>query len=175
MERLKGGMVRSMAAKSSVALGMYNPKPVDVPSLIPAQYWNNVQPTGVNFWGSGEAKFYFRRGPLGDSDMPTTIRCFGIRLDPKALRETLPTPRPKEPPQPEIPTEQKPATKKLRLPDPFLMEWWTLYRKAYPNDLGEAHAIKSAEGMFHGHSIARERIRALRGPQKRGPKVKDRE
>jgi hypothetical protein len=52
-----------------------------------------------------------------------------------------------------------------------LKAWYDLYRQAYSGSADtEATALKSARGMFPGKSVSRDRVRALRGSQKRGRK-----
>lgn len=57
-----------------------------------------------------------------------------------------------------------------RVSGAHLKAWYDLYRTVYGDDTPEAHSVKSAQGMFSDKSVSRERVRELRGPQKRGRK-----
>jgi hypothetical protein len=52
-----------------------------------------------------------------------------------------------------------------------LKAWFDLYKQVYQGAADtEANALKSAAGMFPGKLVSRDRVRALRGAQKRGRK-----
>jgi hypothetical protein len=180
-QRLIGGLIETASTTSSVTPKDRAPIPNWDPELIPRRFWKLFSKTGSDFWGAGDARFF-----LPGTGTSTVYQAFGIKLNPADLRETLPPPRPPpkrmwvKPPEPEKPVE-KPKTEE---PEPeqkgppvaaeHLKAWFDLYQRVYsgPNDT-EANAVTSARGMFPGKSVSRERVRALRGSQKRGRKSTD--
>lgn len=67
---------------------------------------------------------------------------------------------------------EEPETKGPSVSPAHLQAWFNLYREVYKGkDDTEPNAIASAQGMFPGKSVSRQRIRDLRGKQKRGPKT----
>jgi len=58
--------------------------------------------------------------------------------------------------------------------DAALKAWYEAYKLAYSgNSDTEASAIKSASGCFPDKAVSRQKIRDLRGEQKRGRKPRD--
>lgn len=180
-ERLKGGLIRAVATTSSATLRGRSPVPKHSPSFIPRSHWDNFRTgqTGQNFWKSGDASFFLPTTP--HRDLPVTIRCFGIKLDPAAVRATLP-PLPPAPEQPE-PTaeiaatpegaeiEPLPPIKRAPVSDEHLRLWHELYQQVYQGSQDTlATAYKSAVGMFPGKFVSRDRVRKLCAGRKIGRK-----
>jgi hypothetical protein len=104
------------------------------------------------------------------------VEFFDVRFDPVGVQDLLPK-RPSPPPTPAVPAlqqdkpddaEQSPLP---RVSDHLLRKWHDLYKEAYPGSQDiEERAIASATGMFPGKSVSRQRVRDLRGAQKRGRK-----
>lgn len=137
--------------------------------LIEPQTWTHVSETGI-FWDTGDLiyRVHDRYGSTAE------LSYFDVRFEPDAVRAIAapaaksksgnPTP----PPSDELAEE---IQKGPRVTDESLKVWYELYRKTYTGAADtEANALASAAGMFPGKSIARERVRALRGAQKRGRK-----
>lgn len=82
--RIIAAAARRMTTQSRDGIPLHNPHF----SLIPASYWGFFQTSGPNFWTTSSARFYFpveNRRPV-----PITIRCFGIKLSPDAIRAEFP-------------------------------------------------------------------------------------
>lgn len=178
-ERLKGGLVRTACASSSVAYYNTTPDLVSVPELIQRRYWQHIATGGAKtFWDTGDVRFDL---PGRQNSGRYTVRCVGVRLNPEDLRTTLPPPKPKPTPQVAPPTAPA-ATPAVVAPEVFrgdpvavdhLKHWFELYRRVYTGSQDtEATALMSAQGMFPGKFVSRERVRALRGAQKVGRKLK---
>ena len=105
------------------------------------------------------------------------VHFYAIRFEWGAFREVVPKPSQADETNQAYSSEEVPASEdrseprdnRPRLGDDPLGEWWTIFSKHNLNAT-EAQAIASARAMFSNHSIARDRIRELRGPQKSGPK-----
>jgi hypothetical protein len=192
-ERLRGGMIRSVAKYATTTLTAQSPQGVQAWFPIPGGYWQHYQQAAsANFWETGDARFHIPSP--SDRILSRTVRCVGIRLNPVDIFETLPPPRQwptqAEPGSPQIvsppasraeseaprppPGNGPTVSERPRVPDPVLRDWYELYRRAYPGaEDTEATALKSAFGMFPGKSVSRGRVRELRGPQKIGRKPRE--
>jgi hypothetical protein len=182
-ERLRGGLITAIAATSSATLRGRSPVAKTEPSFIPVGHWDNFSgKVGANFWHSGDARFFLP--PTRHRDLPLTIRCFGIRLDPANVRATLPPLPPEQPKQASevVPTTEQAKTEPLPavrgpgppVPDAVLRAWYELYRKAYQGSADTLeNALNSARGMFPGKFVSRERVRNLVGGRKRGRKSRE--
>jgi hypothetical protein len=104
---------------------------------------------------------------------------FNVRFNPTGVRALLP-PEHVEPvsaqqskPEPSETADPPEQEKGPSVSPEHLREWFELYKKVYqgPQDT-EANALASAAGMFPGKSVSRDRVRALRGAQKRGRKAR---
>lgn len=141
------------------------------------------------FWLTGDINTYLphQSGAYGYQKIP--IALFGVRFDPDGIKELLPEklpvrqtgstspiPQPIDPPPDPAPViEETPEVSRgPAVSDALLKEWYALYQRAYTGAADtEATAIKSAQGMFPGKHVARQRVRALRGEQRRGRKPSD--
>jgi hypothetical protein len=174
-QRLVGGLIETVASTSSATPKDRAPVPKWRPELIPRRFWKLFSKHGSDFWGAGDAKFF-----LPGSGTSTVYQGFGIKLFPADVRGTLPPPRPppkqtwvKKAPEPEKPAEEPESEQKgPPVSEEHLKAWFALYRQVYSGPAEtEANAVASARGMFQGKSVSRDRIRALRGTQKRGRKA----
>lgn len=185
-DRLKGGIIRAAAEKSSKTVEKGNPNLTDRPSLIlPVDWQYFTRSKEAQFWKVGDARFFFGRNSRWGQQV--TILRYGIRLDPVAvgtLVAAMPSkPRPVAPvaagaensdPRDPAETEEAQADKGPPVSDEHLRAWHDLYRRAYSGSVDtEEMALSSARGMFPGKSVSRERVRALRGRQRRGRKSTD--
>jgi len=178
LERLMGGLINAHARSS--AHGQHGGTPTS-PVFVPNTHWGSLSgPTGANrFWETGDARMFFRHN--GD-----IIRYYGIRFDPDGVSALLPKNSDKNHPESAVPKLAEPAALAAaddpkpeleqpgpRVSDPALQAWYSAYQSAYQvAEQTEAHAVRSAKGMFHDKSVARDRIRTLLGSRKRGPKTK---
>jgi hypothetical protein len=180
-QRLVGGLIESASASSSSTPKDRGPTTYMRPDFIPKRLWKSYSDSGSDLWGAGDARFF-----VSGSGTSTVWRFFGIRLNPDDVRATLPSPRP--PPKKlwiRKPAEEKKIEpQKVEVPEPVqkgpavaedhLKAWHELYRRVYTGVADtEANALASAQGMFQGKSVSRDRVRALRGTQKRGRKSPD--
>jgi hypothetical protein len=186
---LCGGIIKAVAARASRASPpSAEPQLDSVPTEIPARYWSSHFTTegNPNFWKSGFARFYFTANDRRSAHA-TVIRCYDVKLDPTDIGTMLraaPVPAPPltatpssnpSPTEETTPTQPPETLKKPRVAEGHLKAWYQLFKDVYggtPLDT-EAFAQKSADGMFPDKFISRDRIRALRGVQKRGRKTSD--
>lgn len=134
------------------------PEPIQTPRKVTVKDWNifnGALPS--NLW-RGEATFAIPQ----DYSMyaPTSwVGCIDIRCNPADLDREFPTaaPQAEVPSLPQEPERAEPS-KGTPISDAMLAEWATLFRKAYPVG-SEQMAIKSAAGMFQGHSVPRKKLR----------------
>jgi hypothetical protein len=185
--RLLAGQIECAATRSSLSYGRNGPYPDPNPSLIPVGYWRHMTKAGSDLWGVGDARFFLPSQQRGVASK--TFMGLGVKLNPRDVHDALPsvpleqepepTPSPpQDPPKVESsPLESsKSETDELVQKGPPVSEehlkaWFDLYRRVYSGAVDtEATALASARGMFHGKSVSRDRIRALRGTQKRGRK-----
>ena len=75
------------------------------------------------------------------------------------------------PPAPVSPPNEVDEGAKTVVSDAHLRAWWAFYRAVRPeNQQTEDDAMAHFQRCFPRNSVTRVRIRALRGPQKSGPK-----
>jgi hypothetical protein len=171
LERLKAGMIEAVARQSSTVQWGGAPYVEWGEKDIPKDLWTDFQADGSDLWGAGDAKF---------NRTQMTFLFIGIRLNPNDVKSTLPTPvepkrwiKRKAPPPAPAPAKPpaEPEQKGPRVSDAHLAAWFDLYKQVYKGaEDTEDNALKSAQGMFLGKSVSRDRVRALRGSQKRGRK-----
>jgi hypothetical protein len=165
LERLRGSEIRAVAGTTEIY-------------AIDASDWTHIDENNF-LWTSGDVTFEWMSGSGYYLERHTT-RHYHVRLDRAGVRALLPpTPHPRtvtvqrddaETDANDDPVDQ--ASKGPRVSDPALKAWYEVYRSVYSgsSEDTEENAMKSARGMFPGKSVARDRVRALRGEQKRGPK-----
>jgi hypothetical protein len=182
LQRLLAGQIEAAASRSSLTYGTDEPHADSEPSLIPARLWKSISATGSDLWSAGDARFFVPSREHGHSSK--TYHVFGIRLNPRDVHASLPPlpPQPEPKPEPEPleveqpPANSKPETEDLSqkgppVSDEHLKGWFELYQRVYSGVADtETNALLSARGMFPGKSVSRERVRMLRGSQKRGRK-----
>jgi hypothetical protein len=122
------------------------------------------------FWETGDITIQVRErsATYGSQEYPLAL--FGVRLDPAGIQELRPavTSADSETATP------APSTKGPPVAEPLLKAWFELYSRAYQGSADtEDVAVRSAQGMFPGKSVARQRVRHLRGAQKRGRKSRE--
>ncbi len=165
---------------------------------IPTEIWDDLRgtqrPSWLPMWKTGSFEISLHRGALYEAH----YKVFGVRLDPEGLSKMLP-PRKyvgifgsiakstrkhanaaanlQEVVRSQSNTEMEDVvTKGAPVSDAHLRQWYDLYRQIYTEAADtEQNALMSARGMFPGKNVSRERIRALRGTQKRGPKSKSKD
>jgi hypothetical protein len=93
---------------------------------------------------------------------------FDVRFEPNAVRAIIgPVAK-----QASAVADVEPAEKGPSVSDVHLKAWFEVYRQAYTGASDtEANAVASARGMFPGKSVSRDKVRDLRGEQKRGRKT----
>jgi hypothetical protein len=188
-QRIVGGLIEAAASHSSHTRGGAPPEPRITPSIIPKELWKYFQAKGSDFWKAGDAQLYVPSSRTGSRGVtytspPQTCRHFGIKLNPAdverlfgPIQTTPPKPAapvtPQEAIQPISKVEAEPAQKGPRVPDAHLQAWFEFYKKVHkgPEDT-EEHALEFARQCFPAKSVSRDRVRALRGAVKRGPKPK---
>jgi hypothetical protein len=179
---LLAGMIEAVASSSSMTPKGRGPITDTKPIIIPKQMWGSMSTSGSDLWNGAYVRFW-----VGNSDGGTAYQFFGIKLSPDDIHARLPPPRPplksgwvKKTPEPEKPTRApeveapEPEQKGPAVSQDHLKAWFGLYQKVYSGSADtEANAVASARGMFPGKSVSRDRIRELRGNQKRGRKPTD--
>jgi len=178
--RLTSGFLKAAASHSSQATPPNaEPRLTLSPTIIPARYWGQFSNSNdANFWRAGDARFFFPPN-RPRVEFATVILCFGIRLNPADIDTLFPPlpvePQPESNPAAESDVERAdPGPKGPAVSPDHLQAWFDLYQRAYTGSADtEAMAVKSAIGMFPGKHVSRDRVRDLRGAQKRGRKPTD--
>ena len=164
LERLKSGKILAIA-ESSTWRGIRGDKTGVL--AVKRDQWDHFA-AGEEFWQSGDLHLYL--GYYQGNASSVEVWYHAIRFDPDGIQNLVdlaeePRPAPAKPQQPE------PDQKGPRVPDTLLKAWYEVYQQAYQGAADtEDTAVVSARGMFPGKSVARERVRELRGEQKRGRK-----
>jgi hypothetical protein len=162
LERLRGKMVRAVA-RTSARNDMQ--KREEFADIDPG-HWGHVSETDI-FWNTGDLTY-----SIIDRYERVEHRQFDVRFEPEAVRAIVAPAAKTKSVSPgstasDTPTEE--IQKGPAVSDAHLKAWFEVYRQVYP-DGTEMHAWESARGMFLEKSVSRDRIRDLRGSQKRGPK-----
>jgi hypothetical protein len=161
LERLRGGMVQAVSRETKLE----GRKDSATLAPIPIAHWDFVRGAS-SFWTTGDLVYNFR--PQGEYES-LTLRHFDVRFEPKSVRAIIGNEADRAPVSGESPGE--PTDKGLPVSEAHLQAWYEVYKQAYRGAADtEDTALKSARGMFPGKSVSREKIRELRGPQKRGRK-----
>jgi hypothetical protein len=85
LERLKGGLVKAAAIRSSTRGVLGGVTHADLVE-IPGEYWEGL--LSEDFWNSGDAHFNLRAG-YGVGLDAESVRCFGIRIEPTGIEELV--------------------------------------------------------------------------------------
>jgi hypothetical protein len=188
LNRVRAGLIQT-AAMYSVWENpdRFDQSSSDKPVLIPAEHWAFYHHLEIEdqyaLWDTGDICFEMGTNEGFDT---VSVRYFGVRFDPAGIEEMIasaaptrprishPAPSPlafleqltrREQPEPEEPQVGPPVSPE------HLRAWFELYQRAYSGAADtEANALASARGMFPDKMVSRERIRELRGSQKRGRK-----
>jgi len=169
---IAAGFVETAAASTSMTKKGQQPQLEIDPMTIPTNLWESYSPQTSDLWGAAQARFWIP-GPSGTSDS-TTVLFAGIRINPDDLRRHI-SKSAAEQSHTAVGNERPKTTEgeaKKRLPDPLLKAWYEVYKQAYGGTSKDTEnmAEQSVAGMFPDKSVSRERIRELRGSQKRGRK-----
>jgi hypothetical protein len=158
LERLRGGMVQATAGHASLE---GRQKTRGLLFKMPSEHWQRIE-TSDPLWTTGDVNYRYRE--YGSGEM-VTARLYGIKFEPQAVHAIVE--------QVSVVAESPVATgretadeiaPKAPVSEDHLKAWYDLYRRVYTGAADtEAAAITSAAGMFPGKSVARERIRKLRG------------
>jgi hypothetical protein len=171
VDRLKAGLIRSYAGTAiSRRLGEESRK-TQFEEISPG-WWRRHEHHYDDLWQSGDLTWETHDAGYGQE-----ITYLDIRLDPQGVGALLPKPKPApptlSPPPPSTGESTEPEAKGPPVSPAALEAWCTAYQLAYqgPEDT-LAKAYDSAEGMFPGKFVARQRIRDLLKGRKRGRKSK---
>ena len=104
-QRLVAGLIETAANSSSLTVRDRAPLTDFKPSLIPPRFWKHFSETGSDFWGAGDVRFFI---PRFRERVSATFQCFGVRLNPRYVHETLPP----------LPPHRQPRNAKRRHPCP---------------------------------------------------------
>jgi hypothetical protein len=182
--RLIGGVIQAASGRTVVVDAGRKAEALFI--TIPPSEWEGIEPAD-GFWISGDLIYTRRSQSSSYQDCKTSH--FRVRFDPEGVREIVKDEPPKprgskwikkklEPEAPPVPAEveaPEPEQKGPAVSQDHLKAWFDLYQRAYSGSATdtEANAVASARGMFPGKSVSRERVRDLRGAQKRGRKADD--
>ncbi|MCR2833309.1 hypothetical protein [Parerythrobacter lacustris] len=126
--------------------------------VIDAWYWHlSVPDEASDFWETG----YFSASiptTKGKSKFRGTVEIYGGRFWPDNLPGGEGNPRPGQA-----------SAKDTRppVPDADLRRWHEVFSQVHQHSTEEA-ALRSAQAMFPDNHVSRQKVRDLRGPQKRG-------
>jgi hypothetical protein len=168
LERLRGGMVQAIAAHSA-----FDGRRSSRATLyrIPSEDWEKVD-TADPFWITGDVTY--QRREYGGGDI-IIARHFDVRFEPQGVWAIVGKPGISHTTQaqPESSSVAELEPKGPRVTEPHLRAWFEFYKtvRSEAEDT-EDRALESARKNFPGKSVSRERVRALRGSQRRGPKKK---
>jgi hypothetical protein len=126
------------------------------------------------FWTSGDLTYRARDSSTYEMAF---FRHFDVRFDPEAVR-AIAAPAAKAKAETQAATARDVPAEEIQkgppVSDAHLRAWFDVFRQAYTGAADtEANALASARGMFPGKSVSRDKVRELRGEQKRGRKAGD--
>ena len=162
LERLKGGMVQAIARNTTRS------DRTDGAALvrISPEHWRYVNETS-SFWTTGDLVYTYRRDIYDE----VTFRHFDVRFEPEGVNAIIGSAAPDIAPTPDLPEANEPTERGPPVSEAHLQAWYEVYRQVYQGAADtEDTAVRSARGMFPGKSVSRDKIRKLRGAQKRGRK-----
>ena len=163
LERLRGEMVQAVAGQASLE-GRYRTH--GLLFKIPAEHWERIDTTDP-LWRTGDATYnYLERSPT----QRVTVRLYGIKFEPQSVQAIVAQVSSDDC------TEETSNTIEQKGPavsDAHLQAWFDFYKAitAQAEDT-EGHAWSHARRCFPGKTVSRDRVRTLRGSQRRGPKSK---
>lgn len=138
---------------------------------IPADEWDEIDSYDL-FWTTGHMAYETRDETYYGGTKYVPLHRFGVRLEPSRVKSLLPPEPLQDQSSPEVERTESERPKGPPVSDADLKAWYELYGRVYggTKEDTEATAVKSAQGMFPTKSVSRDRVRDLRGEQKRGPK-----
>jgi hypothetical protein len=160
LERLMGGMVHAGATQTTIdgsrlKDGTLNQIPIDDWKRV--SIYDNVWITGTLSVDYTERSYEPRR----------KLRFFDVRFHPDDIKAIV-GPLLASQPLANDPSADD-GTKGPPVAPDALKAWFELYQRVYTGAADtEATALKSAQGMFPGKSVSRDKIRALRGERPMG-------
>jgi hypothetical protein len=164
LERLRGGMVKAVSANSTFH-GSRERR--EVFYEIPSEDWEYVD-TVDDIWITGHVTY--TRREYGRSEQ-TKVRHFNVRFKPENVLAIVKATATQAAIDPHLAAE--PDSKGSRVADAHLQAWFEFYKKVHTEaEDTEDRALESARLNFPGKSVSRDRVRALRGSLRRGPKKK---
>jgi hypothetical protein len=169
LNRLAGGMV--IAASAHTVIEDSHPARRILYDLIPSEDWNEID-TLDSFWITGDLAYHRRSYGISGEKL---VRHYGVKFEPLGVRAIIPSGA-EEPPamEQQASAEPEPEPKGPRVSDAHLQAWFEFYKKVHSEaEDTEDRALESARKNFPGKSVSRDRVRSLRGTQRRGPKRKD--
>jgi hypothetical protein len=170
--RLRGGMVQAVSGHTLIQRAGTDSRKSFY--AIPSDHWNNVETNSAG-WTTGDFAYEFREH--GRSSY-LTAQHYGVRFEPQGVHAivfgsaTSASPAGRQVPIEPAP-KPEPEPEGIPVSDAHLQAWFEFYKKVYNEaEDTEERALESARMNFQGKSVSRERVRALRGSQRRGPKKK---
>ena len=162
LDRLRAGVAQAVSGHS-VFEGSRHKQETFLP--IPPADWKTANENHL-LWVSGDFIFQtIDENSAWKSLM--TISHFGVKLEPQGVQDIIKSLAPT------VPQDDGSETKAPRVSDAHLAVWYEFYKATHSvNEDTEDRAVEFARQCFPGKSVSRDRIRALRGAVKRGPKPK---
>jgi hypothetical protein len=135
---------------------------------IPSEDWERVETADI-LWITGELTY--RRREFGSEY--TTVRHYNVRFKPQGVHDIVKSVSQTDATELASRTDVDPEPKGPRVSDAHLQAWFEFYKKVHTEaEDTEDRALESARLNFPGKSVSRDRVRALRGSLRRGPKRK---
>ena len=147
---LRGGIIRAISGTSSWS-NPHGGSTLRPPVRIPGRFWEGLTDHVIpdSFWTTGSVRLHLASDARRST--PSEVSFYDVRFEPDAIRALLREASAKEKAKPAPPVS-----------DALLQMWFDVYRKAYEGvEATEAEALESAEGMFPGKLVSRERVRKL--------------
>src|ERR1700733_2153234 len=156
-------------------------------NLIPRHMWKHYQDEVASryVWETGDLRLALGRFfEATSAPSSTVVTFFGVKIERQVIDEIIANAPPRKrsvwikPPAtpPAIPRAPEPDVpqKGPSVASDHLKAWFDLYQRVYIGaEDTEEIALTSARGMFPGKSVSRDRVRELRGAQKRGRKASE--
>ena len=188
LDRLKGGLVRSVAKSSSWGEGGTPTGRV----RIPAKHWSHQTGKSAAWWISGDIRCFIPsiKGP--HYHIPSSaIRYYGVRFEADGIvgivRDTELRPAPLDSAtavavygyqphmmdlEPELESPLETGEPKRPISDATLKAWWGMCLTIRPTDAWNADQMQAFfDQCFPNKSVSRDRMRKVRPKPKSGPKA----